>query len=80
MAWQLQEAKQKFSELVRKTLSEGPQTVSRHGEEVVVLLSIDTYRRLIQDTPDFKSYLTSAPDLELLELERDETPARVVEL
>ena len=76
----MQEAKQKFSELIRKTLSEGPQTVSRHGEEVVVLLSIDTYRRLIQDTPDFKRYLTSAPDLELLELERDETPARVVEL
>ena len=37
MSWQLQEAKQKFSELVRRTLEEGPQVVTRHGEEVVVV-------------------------------------------
>ena len=80
MAWQLQEAKQKFSELVRKTLTEGPQTVSRHGEEVVVMLSVDTYRQLTRETPDFKTYLSAAPDLGALELQRDERPARVVEL
>ena len=80
MAWQLQEAKQKFSELVRKTLTEGPQTVSRHGEEVVVVLSVDLYRRLTGETPDFKAYLAAAPDLEALELSRDDRPARIVEL
>lgn len=36
MAWQLQEAKQRFSELVRKAESEGPQVVTRNGREVVV--------------------------------------------
>lgn len=35
MSWQLQEAKQKSSELVRRTLEEGPQVVTKHGEEVV---------------------------------------------
>jgi prevent-host-death family protein len=31
MAWQVQEAKARFSELVQKAIEEGPQTVSRHG-------------------------------------------------
>ena len=34
--WQLQEAKNRFSEVVNKALEEGPQTVTRHGEEIVV--------------------------------------------
>ena len=80
MVWQLQEAKQRFSELVRKTLLEGPQTVSRHGEAVVVVVSLDLYRRLSAPTPDFKTYLAAAPDLEALELSRDDRPARPVEL
>ena len=41
MSWQLQEAKQKFSELVRRTLEEGPQVVTRHGEEVVVVVTAE---------------------------------------
>jgi len=39
MTWQLQEAKQRFSEVVRCALAEGPQTVTRRGEAVVVVLS-----------------------------------------
>ena len=45
-----------------------------------VVLAIDTYRRLIGDIPEFKTYLASAPAIDALELSRDETPARVVEL
>ena len=40
MRWQLQEAKQRFSELVRQARSNGPQVVTRHGEEVAVIVSI----------------------------------------
>ena len=43
MAWQLQEAKAKFSELVQKAIEEGPQTVTRHGKEAVVILSAEEY-------------------------------------
>jgi prevent-host-death family protein len=39
MRWQEQEAKQKFSELVQRAVDEGPQTVTRHGREVVVVLA-----------------------------------------
>ena len=37
MQWQLQEAKAKFSELVQKAIDEGPQTVTRHGKDAVVV-------------------------------------------
>ena len=36
--WQIQEAKNKFSELIDKTLSEGPQIVTKHGTEVAVVM------------------------------------------
>ena len=44
--WQVQEAKQKFSELLRKVHSDGPQFVTRHGEEVAVVIDIEEFRRL----------------------------------
>ncbi len=62
MSWQLQEAKQKFSELVRRTLEEGPQVVTRHGEEVVVVVPAEEYRRVSEKKPDLKEFLMSAPE------------------
>jgi antitoxin Phd len=65
MSWQLQEAKQKFSELVRRTLEEGPQVVTKHGEEVVVVVPVEEFRRMSKDGEkkmDFKEYLMSAPE------------------
>jgi prevent-host-death family protein len=62
MSWQLQEAKQRFSELVRRTLEEGPQVVTRHGEEVVVVVPAEEYRRRVEKKPDFKEFLMSAPE------------------
>ncbi len=44
--WQLQEAKNRFSEVVDEALTHGPQTVTRHGREVVVIVSAKEYRRL----------------------------------
>ncbi len=62
MDWQLQEAKSKFSELVRRTFEEGPQTITRHGRDVVVMVSGEEYRRLVGEKPDFKEFLMSAPE------------------
>jgi antitoxin Phd len=65
VSWQLQEAKQKFSELVRRTLEEGPQVITRHGEEVVVVVPVEEFRRMSDDGEkkmDFKEYLMSAPE------------------
>lgn len=83
MAWQLQEAKQRFSELVRRAEREGPQVVTRHGEEVVVVVPAEEYRRMSglgEKKMDFKEFLMSAPDLSVLDLERPREMPRDVEL
>lgn len=44
--WLLQEAKARFSELVRRAKSDGPQHVTVHGREEVVVVSTEEFRRL----------------------------------
>jgi prevent-host-death family protein len=48
--WQLQEAKSKFSELVERTLENGVQIVTRHGQKTVVIMPFDEYIRLTKRT------------------------------
>jgi antitoxin Phd len=82
VAWQLQEAKQRFSELVRRAEREGPQVVTRHGEEVVVVVPVEEYRRMSGrdgENMSFKEFLMSAPDLSVLDLERPREMPRDVE-
>jgi prevent-host-death family protein len=74
MVWQLQEAKSKFSRLVNRALSEGPQIVTRHGEEVVVIVSMADYRRLTEGRRSLLDILLESPLLGSdLEIERDRT-------
>ena len=47
--WRLQDAKGRFSELVRRVGSEGPQHVTVHGRDEVVIISADEFRRLRGD-------------------------------
>jgi prevent-host-death family protein len=78
--WQLQEAKQRFSELIRSVEVDGPQFVTKHGEEVAVVIEIAEYRRLRGGVPDFKEFLRSGPDFDALEIHRSAQPARTVDL
>ena len=79
MAWQLQEAKQRFSELVRRALSSGPQVVTRHGRAAVVVVAAAEFRKL-RRRAGFKDFLRTGPDLSRLELRRDRRPARRITL
>lgn len=45
-AWQLQEAKNKLSEVVDKAQSDGPQEITRHGKKTAVILSFQAYQQL----------------------------------
>jgi len=47
--WLLQDAKARFSELVRRVRSEGPQIVTVHGRDEVVVVSAEEFRRLKGD-------------------------------
>lgn len=44
--WALQDAKARFSELVRLAKSEGPQRITVHGREEVVVVAVEEYRRV----------------------------------
>jgi antitoxin Phd len=58
--WQVQEAKAKFSELLDKTLSEGPQVVSRRGVAAAVLVPIEEWERMKKRArPSLKDLLLS---------------------
>jgi prevent-host-death family protein len=70
MQWQVQDAKQRFSELIRTAHAEGPQVVTRHGEEIAVVVDIEDYRRLKGEVADFKDYLRSGPGFDDLDLTR----------
>jgi hypothetical protein len=59
----------------RAPRAEGAQFVTRHGEEVAVVLNIAEYRRMSGADVDLKDYLRSAPDLDALEIVRDANPA-----
>ena len=70
MRWQVQDAKQRFSELIRTARADGPQVVTRHGEEIAVVIDIADYRRLKGETAEFKDYLRSGPGFDDLDLDR----------
>jgi prevent-host-death family protein len=61
--WQVQEAKQRFSEVLRAVEREGPQTITRHGEDVAVVVDIAEYRRLTGRSRSFVDHLLAAPTL-----------------
>ncbi|MCJ2096474.1 type II toxin-antitoxin system Phd/YefM family antitoxin [Methylobacterium sp. J-072] len=44
--WRLQDARSRFGELVRRVRSDGPQHVTVHGQEAVVVISAEEFRRL----------------------------------
>ena len=77
--WQLAEAKNRFREVVRLALDKQPQRITRRGEAVIVI-SEKQYQKIIGEKLSFVDYLTSAPSLEGLDLERDKSPMRDVEL
>jgi prevent-host-death family protein len=76
VAWQLQAAKQHFSELVERARRDGPQVVSKHGKDAVVVVSIEEYRRLRGGEPSLIEFIRSAPDFDDLDLDRSQDTGR----
>jgi prevent-host-death family protein len=80
-SWQLQEAKNRFSEVVDEALTHGPQTVTRHGREVVVILAAEEYRRMKQPANSLFDFFQKSPLAEVeLDLTRNKELPRDIEL
>jgi antitoxin Phd len=81
-AWQLQEAKNKLSELIDCALAEGPQVITRHGVETVVVIPFAGYKKLIAPPQRLGDFFLASPlrESDLL-IERDKrTALREIEL
>ncbi len=79
--WQLQEAKNKFSSLVDRAHHDGPQIVTRHGKESVVVIAIEDYQKMNRPKSDLLSFFKNSPLFGLnIDLARDKHSSRDVEL
>jgi antitoxin Phd len=79
MEWVMAEAKNRFSELMNQAISDGPQFVRRRNGGVVVV-SEEQWERVNGKRPDFIEYLMNGPGFEGLDLTRDQSPGRDVDL
>ena len=59
--WQLQDAKNKFSNLVEKAQQNGPQVVTKHGKDAVVVISIDEYNKLTKPKTNLVKFFQESP-------------------
>jgi antitoxin Phd len=79
--WKLEDAKARFSEVVRRAHADGPQAVTVRGRRAVVVLDADDYERLAGPTPttSLVEFLAGL-DLSDLDLTRESDTGRDIEL
>ncbi len=82
MTWTLAQAKDQLSEVVRRAVDQGPQTISVRGKETAVMISKAEFeaRSGSVEEPDFKAFLLSIPSLEGADISRNPAPSRDIEI
>ncbi len=79
--WQLQEAKNKLSEVVDKVLKDGPQTITRRGQRAVVVVSVKDYENLVKPKNSLVDFFQDSPLYGVeLDIERVKDYAREIHL
>mgnify|MGYP001574397179 CR=1 FL=1 len=80
-AWALQDAKNRFSEVVEDALHKGPQWITRRGQDAVVVLSVPEYRKMKTKKGSLVEFFHESPLFgQELDLSRSKETARTVEL
>ncbi len=79
--WALQDAKNRFSELVDQAVQDGPQIVTRRGKETVVVLSVQDFRKLSAPGDSLVTFFRQSPLVGAeLDLTREVDYGREIEL
>jgi prevent-host-death family protein len=79
--WQLQEAKNRLSEVVVAAQAGEPQVITRRGQEAAVVLSVEAWRALTRRKGGLVAFLRRSPLAGVeLDLERSQDPGREVSL
>jgi prevent-host-death family protein len=75
--WQLQEAKNRLSEVVEEAISHGPQVITKRGVEAVIVLSYTEYRRMLAAQEKLSEFFRESPLSGIdLDLKRDTSDIR----
>jgi prevent-host-death family protein len=59
--WTVPEAKAKFSKLLDKANSEGPQRITKHGRTIAVVVAVEEWERKAERKDNLAEFLTSSP-------------------
>ena len=59
--WQLQDAKNRFSEVVQKALENGPQMITRRGIKTAVIMSVKDYQKLARPKKNIVDFFRESP-------------------
>lgn len=79
--WALQDAKNRFSEVVENALHGKPQVVTRHGEEVVVVVAAKDFKKLSRPKTSLRTFFCRSPLYgEVLDVDRSDDTGRDVDL
>ena len=79
--WQVQEAKARFSDLLREAARSGPQQITVRGRAAAVVLSTEEYGRLRGQKPSLVEFLRASPLVGVeLDIERDRLIPRDIDL
>jgi len=75
--WQIQEAKNKFSEVVDEAIKHGPQIITKRGVETVIVLSYAEYRKAMLNQKRLSDFFCESPLAKVdLDLRRDKSGLR----
>ncbi|MBW2039156.1 MAG: type II toxin-antitoxin system Phd/YefM family antitoxin [Deltaproteobacteria bacterium] len=75
--WQIQEAKNKFSEVVAEAIKHGPQIITKRGVETVIVLSYAEYRKVMLNKTKLSDFFRESPLAQAdLDLRRDKSGLR----
>lgn len=77
--WQLQEAKNKLSEVIEQAIKSGPQEITKHGKKTAVIISFKYYQKLKRRNNSLVDFFRTSP-LKGIAIERNKDYSRKVEL
>lgn len=79
--WTVAEAKAKFSEVLEKAVSRGPQSITRHGHLTAVIVSAEEWERKTRRVGNLAEFFAASPLRDSpLQLERAKDAPREIDL
>jgi len=79
--WKLQDAKNRFSEVINEAARSGPQIVTRRGRETAVIMSVEDYRCLVMPEVNLVDFLQASPLRGIeIDVERSKELGREIDL